>query len=333
MEENQIAKSSSMESDIRILTSGGRTIPAHSSVLASASPVLEKLMSDRPERTVPIIGVPSDAVAAFVSFIYSRRCMGEEEMMERHGIQLLVLSHVYQVRELKRACEVGLAGKLTAENVVDVLQLARECDAPYLSIRCMKFISKDFKEVEKTEGWRFLQDHDPWFELHILQFLDEAEKSRKRRMRNRKYQRLYLQLNEAMECLEHIFTEGCTHVGPHDMEPDKKKGPCTSFSTCCRGLQLLIRHFVTCKKKVPGGCSHCKRMWQLFRLHSSLCDQPESCKVPLCRQFKEKMPDERKGEDGRWRLLVRKVESAKAISSLSKRKRVDELDIPTFIPN
>lgn len=102
-------------------------------------------------------------------------------------------------------------------------------------------------------------------------------------MRNRKYQRLYLQLNEAMECLEHIFTEGCTHVGPHDMEPHKKKGPCTSFSTCCRGLQLLIRHFVTCKKKVPGGCSHCKRMWQLFRLHSSLCDQPESCKVPLCR--------------------------------------------------
>lgn len=97
-------------------------------------------------------------------------------MIERHGIQLLVLSHVYQVRELKRACEVGLAGKLTAESVVDVLQLARECDAPYLSIRCMKFISKDFKEVEKTEGWRFLQDHDPWFELHILQFLDEAEK-------------------------------------------------------------------------------------------------------------------------------------------------------------
>lgn len=95
--------------------------------------------------------------------------------MERHGIQLLVLSHVYQVRELKRACEAGLAGKLTAENVVDVLQLARECDAPYLSIRCMKFISKDFKKVEKTEGWRFLQDHDPWLELHILQFMDEAE--------------------------------------------------------------------------------------------------------------------------------------------------------------
>lgn len=53
----------------------------------------------------------------------------------------------------------------------------------------------------------------------------------------------------------------------------------------------------------------------------------------MSRQFKEKMPDERKGEDGRWRLLVRKVESAKAISSLSKRKRVDEFDIPTFIPN
>ncbi|MFS8024118.1 putative histone acetyltransferase transcription factor and/or regulators TAZ family [Helianthus anomalus] len=40
-----------------------------------------------------------------------------------------------------------------------------------------------------------------------------------------------------------------------------------------------------CKKRVNGGCVRCKRMWQLFNLHSSICDQsPDaSCEIPLCR--------------------------------------------------
>lgn len=323
MEENKFTEfpSFSMESDVRILTSGGLCIPAHSSVLGSVSPILEKMVigSDGSPTTVRIQGVPCGAVVAFVQYLYSSRCKNED--MEKYGVHLLALSHVYSVPRLKRACGAALAAQLSVENVVDLLQLARLCDAPYLRVKCMNLLAKDFKVVEKTEGWRFLQDHDPLLELELLQFLDEAESRRKRRMRNRKDQSVYLQLNEAMECLQHICTEGCTNVRPLDMEPNKNKGPCSKFSTC-RGLQLLIHHFATCKKRVQGRCANCKRMWQLIRLHSSLCDQPETCKVPLCRQFKEKTS----GEDSRWELLVRKVVCAKAISSLSKRKREDEID-------
>ncbi|KAH6781874.1 hypothetical protein C2S51_007167 [Perilla frutescens var. frutescens] len=49
------------------------------------------------------------------------------------------------------------------------------------------------------------------------------------------------------------------------------------------GIQLLIKHFGGCKKRVNGGCSHCTRMWQLFKLNSLICDQPDECRVPLCR--------------------------------------------------
>ncbi|KAF8390547.1 hypothetical protein HHK36_025074 [Tetracentron sinense] len=315
--------------DVRILTSGGLRIPVHSSVLASVSPVLENII-DRPrkhrssEKIVPVLGVPCDAVIAFVRFLYSSRCTEEE--MERYGIHLLALSHVFLVPQLKQRCTKVLAGRLTVENVVDVLQLARLCDAPDLYIKCMKLLSKEFKAVEKTEAWKFLQNHDLRLELEILQFLDEAERRQKRMCRNREEQNLYLELSEAMECLEHICTEGCTSVGPYDKEPTKKKEPCNKFSTC-HGLQLLIRHFATCKKRVNGGCSRCNRMWQLLRLHSSICDQPDSCRVPLCRQFKLRgQQQESKGDDRRWSLLVRKVVSAKAISSLSlpKRKREEE---------
>ncbi|XP_057473519.1 BTB/POZ and TAZ domain-containing protein 1-like [Actinidia eriantha] len=314
------------ETDVEIVTSGGLRIPVHRSILASASPVLESTI-DRPRkhpRTIPILGVPCEAVAVFLRFLYAAKC--SEEDLDKYGIHLLALSHVFLVPQLKLRCTKALVERLTNDNVVDVLQLARLCDAPDLHLKCMKLVSSNFKYVEKTEGWKFLQDHDPWLELQILQFIAETESRKKRRKRHREEQSLYLQLSEAMECLEHLCTEGCTSVGPSDVEPTKNKGPCSRFATC-QGLQLLIRHFATCKMRVNGGCGRCKRMWQLFRLHSSICDQPDLCRVPLCRQFKLKAQQEKKGtDDGRWRLLVRKVVSAKAISSISlpKRKREEE---------
>ncbi|CAI9112925.1 OLC1v1013434C2 [Oldenlandia corymbosa var. corymbosa] len=271
--------------DVYIITSGGVRIPAQSTVLAASSPVLESII-DRPtkhrssEKSIPILGVPCDAVSVFVEILYSSKC--NEEQMEKYGVHLLALSHVYLVPHLKQSCIKGLAKRLTIENVVDVLQLARLCDAPDLYLRCMKLLSSNFKAVEETEGWKFLQQHDPWLELDILQFMDEAESRKKRSRRHRQEQSLYLQLSEAMECLEHICTEGCTIVGPYDMQPGTKKEPCSKFSTC-QGLQLLIKHFATCKKRVNGGCVRCKRMWQLLRLHSSICEESDECKVPLCR--------------------------------------------------
>ncbi|KAG9138016.1 hypothetical protein Leryth_001278 [Lithospermum erythrorhizon] len=317
-------------SDVDVITSGRLRIPVHSTILAAASPVLESII-DRPRKqqiTIPILGVPCHAVSVFINFLYSSRC--DEEQMDKYGIHLLALSHVYLVTQLKQRCTKGLAKRLTVENVVDVLQLARLFDAPDLNIKCMKMLCKNFKAVEETEGWKFLQDNDPWLQLEILHFMDEAASRKKRAKRHMREQNIYLQLSEAMECLEHICTEGCTSVGPYDMEPGVKKGPCNKFSTC-QGLQLSIKHFAACKtRKANGGCSRCKRMWQLLRLHASICEHQtdnDKCKVPLCRQFKLKMQQERLGEDEtRWKLLVRKVITAKAISSLSlpKRKREEE---------
>lgn len=309
------------EPDVYIITSGGLHIPAHSHILAMASPVVEKILEKAKrirktgEKAIPILGVPSDAVSAFLSFLYSSSCTGEE--LKKHGIHLLVLSHVFSVPKLKQRCAKELAEMLTIENVVDFLQLAKLCDAPDLFLRGMKLVEGKFKAVEKTEGWKFIRKHDPWLELEILQFIEEDGLRKKRSKRQKEEQRLYLQLSEAMECLVHICTEGCTTVGPHDIEPTKKE-PCGRFSTC-QGLQLLIRHFATCKKRVSHGCFRCKRMWQLLKLHSSLCDlsnDPCTCKVPLCRQFKLKKQAEKKRDDAKWRLLVRKVLLAQTISCL-----------------
>ncbi|OIW00289.1 hypothetical protein TanjilG_27540 [Lupinus angustifolius] len=312
------------EPDVFIHTSGGTRIPAHSTILASVSPVWKNII-DRPckhrssERVIQINGVPCNAVTAFVTFHYTSRC--SEEEMEEYGMHLLTLSHVYMVPQLKQMCIKGLTQRLTVENVVDMFQLARLCDAPDLRLNCMKLLTNHFKAVEKTEGWKFLNRNDPWLELEILRLMDEHQTRKENSRRQRKEQGLYMELGEAMECLEHICTEGCTDVGPCHVEIKKEKmKPCTKFSTC-QGLQLLIRHFATCKRRISGRCLRCKRMWQLFKLHSYICQQTDSCKVPLCRQIQYKMQQEKRKDDPRWKVLAKKVASAKVISSLTLPKR------------
>ncbi|CAL0306767.1 unnamed protein product [Lupinus luteus] len=324
------------EPDVFIHTSGGTRIQAHSNVLASVSPVFENII-DQPckhrssERIIQIHGVPCNAVAAFITFLYSSMC--DEDEMDKYGMHLLTLSHVYKVPKLKQSCIKGLTQRLTVENVVDLLQLARLCDAPDLRVKCMKLLTTHFKAVEKTEGWEFLNQNDPWLELEILRFMDENETRKEKSRRHKKEQELYAQLGEAMECLEHICTEGCTDVGPCHVEIRKeKRKPCSKFSTC-QNLQLLIRHFATCKKRMNGGCLRCKRMWQLFKLHSYVCQQTDSCKVPLCRQIQLKMQQEKRKDDPRWKLLAKKVASAKVICSLSFPKRKRDEHIRVMINN
>ncbi|XP_020095109.1 BTB/POZ and TAZ domain-containing protein 1 isoform X2 [Ananas comosus] len=305
--------------DVQILTSGGRKISAHSAVLAAASPVMESILDraqkrGKSRRVIRILGVPDDAVMAFVRLIYSSGCMSldEEEEMGRYGLHLLVLSHAYSVGWLKRACEVALALRLTAEGVVDVLLLARQCDAARLYLRCMKLLAKDFAAVKKTEAWQFLQANDPWLELEILQFLQEAELRKKRVGRKRAYRRVYEELGDAMECLQHMYMA---------REGSKKNHPCSS-SACYRNLQLLIQHLAACPRR--KACPRCCRMLQLLRLHSALCDDStqQACRIPLCSHFKLRMQQQKEGKEeaDTWQLLVKKVKVARVMSSFSKRK-------------
>lgn len=104
------------------------------------------------------------------------RCTEEE--MEKYEVHLLALAHVYSVPQLKQRCVKSLHQRLTIDNAVDVLQLSRLCNSPELYLRCMKLVCRHFKAVEQTEGWRFLQHHDPWLELEVLQFIDESDSVR-----------------------------------------------------------------------------------------------------------------------------------------------------------
>ncbi|KAL5556805.1 hypothetical protein UlMin_039041 [Ulmus minor] len=301
--------------DVLIQTENGGVIYAHANVLGMASPVIKGLLKqskkrDR-QRTISILGVPHDAVRVFIRFLYSS-CFVEEEM-EEFALHLLVLSHVYVVPQLKRECERRVElGLLTTENVVDIFQLALLCDAPRLSFICHRTILNNFKSVSATDGWTALKQSHPFLEKLLLQSMVYEENSRKERITKLKERKVYLQLCEAMEALVHICRDGCRTIGPHDKDFNENQEPC-NFAAC-KGLELLVRHFAGCKLRVPGGCIHCKRMWQLLELHSRLCADSDVCRVPLCRKFKEKIRKQSKKDEIRWRILVKKILRTKSVT-------------------
>ncbi|KAJ4965387.1 hypothetical protein NE237_017236 [Protea cynaroides] len=301
--------SAGYKADVSILTDNCGVINAHASILGMASPVMKSMLKHSRgrgrRRSITIQGVPHQAVQVFIRFLYSS-CYEQEEM-NKYGLHLLVLSHAFVVPHLKKECERRL--ELTTENVVDIFQLSLMCDAPRLSLFCHRLILKSFKIVSATEGWRVMKQSHPRLEKELLESVVEANSRKQERAKKIQEKKIYLQLYDAMEALLHICKDGCRTIGPHDKDLKGDQAPC-SFAAC-KGLELLIRHFARCKMRVPGGCVHCKRMWQLLELHSRLCAEPDNCRVPLCRNFKERLQQQNKKDSMRWEILAKKIVSAK----------------------
>ncbi|KAK6923961.1 Zinc finger, TAZ-type [Dillenia turbinata] len=312
--------------DVCISTENGDIIYAHSNIVVTiftmhfclqglASPVLRGMLkrSKRQGRwkAICIHGVPHEAVHFFVRFLYTS-CYQQEEMNE-HALQLLVLSHAYVIPHLKRVCEQHIERHLlNTESVVDIFQVALLCDAPRLGLICHRMILKNFKAVASTDGWNVMKQSHPILEKELMEtVVDEANKQ-KERQRKSQERKIYLQLYEAMEALVHIFREGCRTIGPHDKVFKEDQEPC-NFAAC-KGLELLVRHFAGCKLRGLGGCIHCKRMWQLLELHSRLCAEPDQCRIPLCRSFKDRIRKQSKKDEIKWRILVRKILRAKSMA-------------------
>lgn len=300
--------------DVKISTDNGGIIYAHSSILGMASPALRGLLKQSKrqgqKKFIAIHGVPHDAVRVFIRFLYSS-CYEQDEM-EQFVLHLLVLSHAYVIPHLKQLCERKLEkGMLNPENVVDILQLALLCDAPRLGFICHRMIIQNFKAVCVSDGWNAMKKSHPMLERQLAESVMESQTSRQERLRKSSERKMYLQLYEAMEALVHICREGCRTIGPHDKAFKGNQAPCKYES--CKGLELLVRHFAGCKLRAPGGCSHCKRMWQLLELHSRLCNDSEACRVPLCRNFRNRITKQSKKDEMKWRILVRNILRAKTI--------------------
>ncbi|XP_049358812.1 BTB/POZ and TAZ domain-containing protein 3-like [Solanum verrucosum] len=164
--------------DVHISTDNGSFIPAHYTLLRIASPILGNLLQQSKVkngiRCIKILGVPHDAVFIFIRFLYSA-CY-EERGMKTFVLHLLVLSHSYSVPSLKRVCIHLLEqGWLSPENVIDVLQLGRNCDVPRLIVVCIRMIVRNFITIASSEGWEVMRRANPTLEQELLEYVVDAD--------------------------------------------------------------------------------------------------------------------------------------------------------------
>ncbi|AQK79733.1 BTB/POZ and TAZ domain-containing protein 3 [Zea mays] len=126
--------------------------------------------------------------------------------MKEHALHLLVLSHVFSVPSLKTVCVDQLErGFLAPDNVVDMLQLARLCDAPRLALACVRMVIEDFKTISLTDGWKVMRRANPSMEQELLESLVEADTRRQERAKKMEETKVYLQLYEAMEVTPNLY--------------------------------------------------------------------------------------------------------------------------------
>ena len=182
-----------------------------------ASPILANLLQQAKAkdgmRYIKILGVPCDAICLFLRFLYPSwyvglnfiplrlfffslyvlqlhflllvilcvlsLCRYEKEKMKKFFIHLLVLSHSYSVPSIKRVCTYFIEQDwLTKGNVVDILQLSRNCDALQLSLFCVRMIVNDFKAKSTIEDWKVMKRANPALEQELLEYVVETDSVR-----------------------------------------------------------------------------------------------------------------------------------------------------------
>ncbi|CAH8309017.1 unnamed protein product [Eruca vesicaria subsp. sativa] len=322
--------------DTVIQTEGNFRLSAHSTFLSAASPVLANLLDQSRDSNgktylINLPAVPFEVAYIFLRFLYTswyvlmssnenflaykaslmiihKPCSLEEEEMNKCAFPLMLLSHWYSIPSLKRVCIEFLSreGHINRETVLDMLQLARGCDATRLSFLCISMVIKDFEAISLTEAWKEMKESDPLLEQE-LEAVFEAQTERQERRLKLEEKKTYLEVYEALEALVHIYREGCVTIGPRDKPLKEGRGTVCEFRFC-KGVESALRHFLGCKSR--ASCSRCKRMWQLFQLHACVCDDSDSCDVPLCRSLMEKR-EIRKKYEYKLRLLAEKVVTAK----------------------
>lgn len=129
-------------------------LPAHKIMLASASPVFEKMFSHQMKENITNVVVVEetdpDIFKEMLSFIYT----GEVDNLETMACGLYELANRYDISNLKLLCEEFLEGSLSSNNVIPILELADCHNSMNLKKKCIEYMDDNFEKIGKTEAFK-----------------------------------------------------------------------------------------------------------------------------------------------------------------------------------
>eukprot|EP00698_Gefionella_okellyi_P011514 TRINITY_DN303_c0_g1_i2.p1 TRINITY_DN303_c0_g1~~TRINITY_DN303_c0_g1_i2.p1 ORF type:complete len:538 (-),score=137.84 TRINITY_DN303_c0_g1_i2:210-1823(-) len=127
-----------------------RKLHAHRAILAASSDYFNALLmggyKEAKQTTIPVKEVDPDAFELVLEFIYK----GQAEISSDIALGVHAIATRFQVEGLKLAAEKCIAASMSKDQVVALLDSARQWDAPYVVQQCVEYIVKHANQVFKS---------------------------------------------------------------------------------------------------------------------------------------------------------------------------------------
>ena len=136
--------------------SESKTIPAHKFVLAISSPVFYAMFYGELAETKDVVEITDcdyEGLLECLRFIYS----DEAKLTPDNVMQLMYLAKKYMLPSLADKCSVYLKGNLDSSNVFNVLPEAQKYEEVDLLHHCWKLVEKETEEAVKSDGFVAIQ--------------------------------------------------------------------------------------------------------------------------------------------------------------------------------
>ncbi|KAI1706718.1 BTB/POZ domain-containing protein [Ditylenchus destructor] len=155
------------------LKAGAQNFPAHKCILGQWSEVFRKMFSlpleEAESGVVEIDDYKPDEISAMLEYMYTG--LVKNEVMEKLAPEILALSDKYAVIPLKEMCEVFLASKLTATNVLPVVVFADRFSAAKLKKACVNRLAIDGRAALQSKEWEDLKSKNKDLADELLELL------------------------------------------------------------------------------------------------------------------------------------------------------------------
>lgn len=139
---------------------GDSRFPAHKAILAAQSPVFKSIfvtnMEEKESNTVNITDISATAMPALLTYIYTGTI--SKGMTLTLAKELLVVANTYQLYHLLEACETNLKFWMEATNVLELLVLADDNNAPNLKKACLSYVSKHATAIYQSDEWKSFKE-------------------------------------------------------------------------------------------------------------------------------------------------------------------------------
>jgi len=147
---------------VTLALDSGRRVSAHKVILASRSPVFEKMfatqMSEALSSNVALPDAEDHSVDIFLQFLYGGGV--EDSVLENGNLicALLQLAHRFQVLDLMTICEDRMAGSLNSENVCQRLRFSDLYQMDVLKKNAISYLTRGdvLPAVKETNGFKTL---------------------------------------------------------------------------------------------------------------------------------------------------------------------------------